>query len=171
MRLRRHWPDVAGGAGGSAGPEVAGLRRRPFARGFVPMKPLDWQTFKGLPKLLETSPAEPPQQAERIVTVQLHIVLPIKVGVIAIALYYLFFAGWLSEELTIRWVVQQTLQRFFLVYVVCNAVAGVVLFFWRRFPPGPAMISRGLSVFAGGGSKTPFASPAPGQPSPPTWGS
>src|ERR1017187_4410606 len=102
----------------------------------MPMKLLDWQTFKGLPKLLATSPAEPPQQAERIVAVQLHIVLPVKVGVIAVVLYYLFYAGWLAEELTIRWVVQQTLQRFFLIYVVCNAVASVVLMFWRRFPPG-----------------------------------
>ena len=99
------------------------------------MKPLDWQTFKGLPKLLATSPTEPPQQAERIVAVQLHIVLPVKVGVIAVVLYYLFYAGWLSEELTVRWVVQETLQRYFLIYVVCNAVAGVVLLFWRRFPP------------------------------------
>jgi len=100
------------------------------------MKLLDWQTFKGLPKLLATSPAEPPQQAERIVAVQLHIVLPVKVGVIAVVLYYLFYAGWLSEELTVRWVLQETLQRFFLIYVVCNAVAGIVLTFWRRFPPG-----------------------------------
>src|SRR5208282_4913477 len=100
------------------------------------MKYLDWQTFKGLPKLLATSPAEPPQQAERIVAVQLHIVLPVKVGVIAVVLYYLFYAGWLTEELTTRWVVQQTLQRFFLIYVVCNAVASVVLLLWRRFPPG-----------------------------------
>jgi signal transduction histidine kinase len=100
------------------------------------MKLLDWQTFKGLPKLLATSPAEPPQQAERIVAVQLHIVLPVKVGVIAVALYYLFYAGWLSEELTIRWVVQETLRRFFLIYVACNAVAAVVLLSWRRFPPG-----------------------------------
>ena len=100
------------------------------------MKNLDWQTFKGLPQLLVTSPAEPPQQAERIVAVQLHIVLPVKVGVIAVVLYYLFYAGWLTEEQTTRWVVEQTLQRFFLIYVVCNAVAGVVLLLWRRFPPG-----------------------------------
>jgi signal transduction histidine kinase len=100
------------------------------------MKLLDWQTFKGLPKLLATSPAEPPQQAERIVAVQLHIVLPVKVGVIAVVLYYLFYAGWLTEEPTTRWVVEQTLQRFFLIYIVCNAVAGVVLLLWRRFPPG-----------------------------------
>jgi signal transduction histidine kinase len=100
------------------------------------MKLLDWQSFKGLPKLLETSPAEPPQQAERIVAVQLHIVLPVKVGVIAVVLYYLFYAGWFSEELTTRWVVEQTLQRFFLIYVVCNVMASIVLLFWRRFPPG-----------------------------------
>ncbi|HTY88778.1 MAG TPA: HAMP domain-containing sensor histidine kinase [Candidatus Acidoferrum sp.] len=100
------------------------------------MKLLDWQTFKGLPKLLATPPAEPPQQAERIVAMQLHIVLPVKVGVIAVALYYLFYAGWLSEEMTVRWVVQEVLQRFFQVYVGCNALAAGVLFFWRRFRPG-----------------------------------
>ncbi len=100
------------------------------------MKLLDWQTFRGLPKLLATPPTEPPQQAERIVAMQLHIVLPVKVGVIAVALYYLFYAGWLSEEMTIRWVVQETLRRFFLIYVACNVPAGVVLLLWRRFPPG-----------------------------------
>ena len=100
------------------------------------MKPLDWQTFKGLPKLLETSPAEPPQQAERIVAMQLHIVLPVKVGLMAVVLYYLIYSGWLTEELTTRWVVQQTLQRFFLIYVACNAAASVVLLLWRWFPPG-----------------------------------
>jgi signal transduction histidine kinase len=99
------------------------------------MKLLDWQTFRGLPKLLATSPAEPPQQAERLVAVQLNIVLPVKVGVIAVALYYLFYAGVVSEELTTRWVVQETLQRFFQIYVGCNAVAAGVLLFWRRFPP------------------------------------
>jgi hypothetical protein len=99
------------------------------------MKLLDWQTFKGLPKLLATPPAEPPQQAERIVAVQLHIVLPVKVGVIAVALYYLFYAGWLSEELTIRWVVQETLQRFFLIYVACNLIAALVLLLWRTDHP------------------------------------
>lgn len=100
------------------------------------MKFLDWQTFKGLPKLLEAPPAEPPQQAERIVTVQLHMVLPVKAGVIAVALYYLFYGGWVSEELTVRWVVQETLQRFFQIYVGCNVGAAVVLMLWRRFPPG-----------------------------------
>ena len=100
------------------------------------MKYLDWQTFKGLPKLLATPPAEPPQQAERIVAMQLHIVLPAKVGVIAVVLYYLFYSGWFSEELTTRWVVQQTLQRYFLVYVVGNAIAGLVLVLWRRVSPG-----------------------------------
>jgi len=100
------------------------------------MKHLDWQTFKGLPKLLAAPPAEPPRQAERIVAMQLHIVLPAKVGLIAVALYYLFYSGWMTEELTTRWVVQQALQRFFLIYVACNAVSSGVLLLWRRFPPG-----------------------------------
>jgi len=100
------------------------------------MKLLDWQTFKGLPQLLATAPAEPPQQAERIVGMQLHIVLPVKVGVIAVAIYYLFYAGWLSEEMTVRWVVQEVLQRFFQIYVGCNVLAALVLWFWRRFRPG-----------------------------------
>ena len=69
-------------------------------------------------------------------TVQLHMVLPVKAGVIAVALYYLFYGGWAPEELTVRWVVQETLQRFFQIYVGCNIVAAVVLMLWRRFPPG-----------------------------------
>jgi len=99
------------------------------------MKLLDWQSLKGLPRLLMTPRAEPPQQAERIVTMQLHIVLPAKAGIIVFALYYLFYSGWLVEEPTTRWVVEETLQRFFLVYVAGNVIATVILMLWRRFPP------------------------------------
>src|ERR1039457_1335221 len=100
------------------------------------MKLLDWQTFKGLPKLLATPPAEPPQQAERIVAMQIHLCLPVKVGIIAVVLCYLFYPGWLTEELTTRSVVQQALQRFCLIYVACNVAFSVALLLWRRFPPG-----------------------------------
>ncbi len=102
------------------------------------MKFIDWPWIKGLSGLLEARRLEPLQQARRIVAMQLHIVLPIKAGVIAVAFYYLLYPGWLQglKVTTLRDVVLQSLQWYFLVYALCNAVAGLMWLFWRRFPPG-----------------------------------
>ena len=43
-----------------------------------------WRWIKGLNKLLSTRQPEPARQAERIVAMQLHMVLPTKAGVVAV---------------------------------------------------------------------------------------
>jgi nitrogen-specific signal transduction histidine kinase len=100
------------------------------------MKFADWKWVKGLKKLLGTPRPEPARQAERIAAMQLHIVLPAKLGVIAVVLYYLFkwFDG--APQDSILAVVIKLLQRYFMLYMLCTVVAGAVLFLWRRFPPG-----------------------------------
>jgi signal transduction histidine kinase len=100
------------------------------------MKLIDWPWMKGLSGLLSTRRPEPTQQAQRIVAAQLNIVLPAKAGVIAVVLHYLFYSGGVNDVITTRLVVLETLQRYFLVYVLCNAIATVVFLLWRRFPPG-----------------------------------
>ncbi len=124
------------------------LRGRPFERGFAHETPGLANGLKACPSCWQPPPAEPPEQAERIVAMQLHIVLPVKVGVIAVVLYYLFYAGWLSEELTTRWVVQETLQRLFPglcccatpwpVSCCCSGDGSRRAFFNGRVFPGPA---------------------------------
>jgi signal transduction histidine kinase len=100
------------------------------------MKSIDWERIKGLRKMLATSRLKPTRQAERIVTMQLHLVFPARAGVIAVVLYFLSYSGWSSEVPTTRTVVLETLHGFFLAYILSNAIAGLVLVSWRRFPPG-----------------------------------
>src|SRR5260221_3787391 len=100
------------------------------------MKHLDWQKIRGLAaRLLAIPRPEPTRRAERIVGVQLHIVLPAKVGVIAVVLYYLFYSGWFYGPPTTQTVVFDTLKGFFLAYIACNAVGALFFLLWRRFPP------------------------------------
>src|SRR5690349_12137128 len=89
-----------------------------------------------LSRLLATPRREPETRAQRLVSVQLNIVLPAKAGVIAVVLYYLFYSGWLNGPPTTRTVVFDTLRGFFLVYIFCNAVGAGFFMMWRRFPPG-----------------------------------
>jgi signal transduction histidine kinase len=99
------------------------------------MKFTDWEQIKQLRKLLATDRREPSQQAARIVAMQRDIVLPAKAGIVLVGLYYLFYSGWFYEVPTTRSVLQELLKNFFLIYILCNVVASVVLGFWRRFPP------------------------------------
>jgi signal transduction histidine kinase len=101
------------------------------------MKFVDWKWVKGLAKLVLTSRPEPTRQAERIVAVQLHVVLPARLGVIAVVLYYLYHSGWFDQPLIERTVVLETLQKFiFFVYVISNLIASIVFAASRRFQPG-----------------------------------
>ena len=92
--------------------------------------------LKRLNVLLRTQRPEPARQAERIALMQLHIAMPAKAGVIAVVVYFLFYSSWFYDVPTARSVVHDTLKGYFIVYIVCNVIAGVALAMWRRFPPG-----------------------------------
>ncbi|HEX4644025.1 MAG TPA: hypothetical protein VH598_00295, partial [Verrucomicrobiae bacterium] len=78
---------------------------------------------------------KPAQQAERILAMQRNIVLPAKLMVASVVLYYLFYTHWLAEVATPREVVLETLQSFFILYVFLNSLAAIPLIL-RRIPPG-----------------------------------
>jgi signal transduction histidine kinase len=99
------------------------------------MKLLDRQWIQGLLKLLAVPRSKPTRETERIVAMQLHIVLPAKIGVAVIALYYLF-SDWSFVAPSTYLVVLETLQKYFFVYILCNVAAGTVYCFWRRLPGG-----------------------------------
>ena len=67
--------------------------------------------------------------------VQLRFVLPVRIGVLAVALYFIFSSDWLYGPPNTLTIVIQTLRNFFLVYIVCNTIAAVFFFSWKRFPP------------------------------------
>ncbi len=98
---------------------------------------LNWRMMTGWVKgLFATRQPEPATQAERIVAMQLHIVLPAKAGVILVALYYLFFFGWFRDTPTAHRFALQFLQGFFVVYICVNLFFAGFLLNWRKFPPG-----------------------------------
>jgi signal transduction histidine kinase len=132
------------------------------------MKFIEWRWKKKLDQLLAAMRPGHEPQARRIVAMQLDIVLPAKAGVIAIVLYYLFYSGWLPGVTTTPGVVLETLQRYFIVYTLCNVLATVILLQWRRFPPGifqwlvftlgilDGLFVAGLALITGGFESTAF---------------
>src|SRR5215467_11545802 len=105
------------------------------------MNGIRWHQPKWLPRLLAAPIPEPSQQASQILAIQRHIVLPAKLMVTAVVFYYLFYSKWpdissLPGEQgpqSLREVVVETLQGFFIAYLVVNAVAATLLVI-RRFP-------------------------------------
>jgi signal transduction histidine kinase len=94
-----------------------------------------WQWLKTFPGLLATPRPEPARQAERIVAVQRRFVLPVRIGVLAVTLYFVFSSDWFNGPPNTRTVVLETLRSFFLAYIICNIIAAVFFFSWKRFPP------------------------------------
>ncbi|HWF19925.1 MAG TPA: ATP-binding protein [Verrucomicrobiae bacterium] len=87
-----------------------------------------------MPRFLAMPVPEPAQQASRILSIQRNIILPVRVVVTAIVFYFLFYSHWLVVESMTGAVVLETLQRFFIFYILFNAVATILLLM-RRFPP------------------------------------
>jgi signal transduction histidine kinase len=86
-------------------------------------------------KGLLTFRPEPEQQAQRIVNMQLRIVLPAKAGIIAVILAYVFTSGWSVEAPSARDVALDYLRKYFLIYTACNVGIGAIFIYWRHFPP------------------------------------
>jgi signal transduction histidine kinase len=96
------------------------------------LSPSQW--LKAFPGLLAAPRPEPSRQAELIVSVQRRFVLPVRAGVLAVVLYFIFSSEWFYEVPTTQTVVLQTLRGYFPVYILCNAIAAVMFFNWKRFP-------------------------------------
>ncbi len=97
------------------------------------MSSIQWHTPRWLPGLLAMPTPEPAAQAARILAIQRHIILPAKIMVTLVALYYLFYSHWLDVATGPRGIVLQTLQGYFIFYVAFNGLAAVLLIL-RRFP-------------------------------------
>lgn len=96
------------------------------------MKAFESRWVKGL----LTFRPEPEQQARRIVNIQLHVVLPVKAGIIAVILYYVFSSGWTQEVVTEHDIALDYLRRYFLIYSALNIAIAPFFIFWKRFPSG-----------------------------------
>jgi signal transduction histidine kinase len=95
---------------------------------------LRWLTLKELFPLLATTEPEPAEQAERIWHVERNIGLPVKAVLLAVLFYYLFFARWVDDFPSSHQVVLETVQRFFLLYIVFNVGGAFILMGMEQFP-------------------------------------
>ncbi len=92
--------------------------------------------LKELPKLLAAPRPDPVRQAQRIISMQRRILLPVRTVVIAVVLYYFFSVDWSGGESTLYVVILHTMRIFMLLYVVCNIVSALIFFSWKWFPTG-----------------------------------
>jgi len=100
------------------------------------MKLDSWQWLKTFSGLFAAPRPEPLRQAERIVSMQRRIVIPVRVGVLAALLYFISSTDWLGGLPGNQAVIVQTLRSFLGVYIFCNIVSAIIFFSWKRFPPG-----------------------------------
>src|SRR5262245_19726651 len=105
-----------------------------YSRRIPSMQLARWQAVKWFANLFAAPRPEPAQQAARILAMQRHIVLPAKAVVIGLVLYYLYYSRWLVEVATTRGVVLETIQNFFVFYVLINAGVATALLMARRLP-------------------------------------
>src|SRR5213592_1122445 len=84
----------------------------------------DW--FR-LPDWLTSHAPDFGQQATRVRSVERNIILPIKGAIIALLIWYLFFSNWFDEVYTFREAVLLTVRLFFLIYIVVNLAAAIIL--------------------------------------------
>jgi len=89
-------------------------------------------------KLVGTSSIEPDEQYARLKLMERDLGVPIKIFVLSITAYFLFFSQWIQErEYILRERVEVALepvQEFFLGYVLINVGAIVFLIFFNRWP-------------------------------------
>ena len=97
---------------------------------------LSWKTFTRLPDTLTVEAPDSEEQIERIRYMERNIGLPVKAGVIAVLIYYLFLSNWFEQQTAPTDPVPddpvqlelEIIQRFFMIYLVINmGVASLLL--------------------------------------------
>lgn len=105
---------------------VSGAARR--ARS-IAMKTAVWSMIRNFWELLTETAPPAEQMTARLKTIERDVVLPVKAVLALILLYYLYGSSWFEDVTLPQTVAQQTIERFFLIYLVINlGVAGVLLF-------------------------------------------
>ena len=79
---------------------------------------------------------DPAHQAQRIISMQRRILLPVRTVVIAVVLYYFFSVNWSSGQSATDTIILQTMRSFLLLYVVFNIISALIFFNWKWFPSG-----------------------------------
>jgi signal transduction histidine kinase len=93
------------------------------------MKPLQWPTIEKLRDLLKETAPPSEQMVQRLRIAERDVILPVKGVFILILVYYLYFSSWFDDVALPQTVAQQTVERFFVIYLLLSLfVAGVLIF-------------------------------------------
>ena len=93
------------------------------------MKPLRWSSFAPLLDLLKETAPPSEQMALRLKSMERNVILPVKGVFVLIITYYLYFSSWFEDISLPQTVAQQTIERFFIIYLIINfGVAGTLIF-------------------------------------------
>jgi signal transduction histidine kinase len=86
-----------------------------------------WSAWQKLKELLQETKPSPEEMAMRLQMVERDVILPVKAVLVLILLYYLYFSSWFEDVPLPQSVGQQIIERFFLIYLVFNAVVAAIL--------------------------------------------
>src|SRR5688572_21549495 len=98
------------------------------------MNAVPW--LKRLSTLLAVERPELSRHEQRIVAIQRHIAIPIRLLVVATVFYYYFTSPWLVEAVKTYDVIFETMVNLFAGYALAMMAFAVVFYAVRRFPPG-----------------------------------
>jgi signal transduction histidine kinase len=93
------------------------------------------QWLKRLPALLTVPRPEPARRAERILTLQRHIILPVRLVAVAAAYHQLYEKPWVGDISTTYAVLFETFLKVFSFYAFFTLAMTVVFYVVRHFPP------------------------------------
>lgn len=80
-----------------------------------------------LPDWLTSRAPDYGHQTTRVRSVERNVILPIKGVIIALLTWYLFLSNWFDDVYTFREAVLLTVRLFFLIYIVVNLAAAIIL--------------------------------------------
>ena len=93
------------------------------------MKPLRWSSFAPFLELLKETAPPSEQMALRLKSMERNVILPVKGVFVLIITYYLYFSIWFEDISLPQTIAQQTIERFFFIYLIINfGVAGTLIF-------------------------------------------
>lgn len=92
------------------------------------MKPLRWSSFAPFLELLKETAPPSEQMALRLKSMERNVILPVKGVFVLIITYYLYFSIWFEDISLPQTIAQQTIERFFFIYLIINfGVAGTLI--------------------------------------------
>src|SRR5438093_3178762 len=96
------------------------------------MKRVRWQSIQKLRELLEETSPPPEAMAARLRMMEREVILPVKGVFVLILIYNLYFSRWFEDVALPQTVAQQTIERFFVIYLLLNVVVAAILIFARK---------------------------------------